>query len=102
MITAATYDATIWSPSIAAALGDGSFKAVTLGAGYQKTYATDLTSRPGAMGIDSVSGLPQIVVPMPTYNSGHTVVMRDPASLLADVIQWYSDSPHSGPPYAHH
>lgn len=91
-ITVTKFDSLVWSPSIAYALNDGHFSSLVASSGvaYDPTYATYVTARPGAMTIDFNSGLSSTVT-MPTrYESGHTVPMRAPAQLLADVVQWYS------------
>jgi hypothetical protein len=103
LITVVKFDTSIWSPSIPYGLSDGSFSTLTSGVPYDPTYATGL-SLPGAAGVCPVVGCsPQEPLFMPgSYDSGHTVVMRDPASLLGDVMLWYGqDVPHTGPPYKH-
>jgi choice-of-anchor A domain-containing protein len=97
-ITVAKHDWVIWSPSIAfaleyLALNDANFGSLVSGAGYSDTYPTDISARPGAMEIYYSSGATRFIT-MPTYDAGHSVTMRKPAELLADVMQWYKDSPH--------
>jgi choice-of-anchor A domain-containing protein len=100
-ITVAKYDWKIWSPGIS----DG-LNAIALdqdyvsGASYSETAThapyTNL-SLPGLLTISyqaQRSSVP-MYVSMPTaYESGHTVTMRAPGPLLADVMKWYADSPH--------
>ena len=96
-ITVAKYDAVIESPSAASGLDDVCSAGQSVV--YNATTPTDIPARPGAALI-TYSATQKQSVTMPTsYNSGHTVSMRAPADLLADVLQWYTDSTHLGPPY---
>jgi choice-of-anchor A domain-containing protein len=90
-ITVTKYDAQIWTPAIEYALNNGSYTEYLGSADYMSDYVTDIKNRPGAMSIDynaSYSSASRVVT-MPFYESGHTVPMRTPAELLADVMEWY-------------
>jgi choice-of-anchor A domain-containing protein len=112
-ITVAQYDQNVWSPAIQEALsdlanpndpnnpskpnpsGDKYIENLVSSVAYSSSYPTDIAARPGSMAITYKSPVTTVRVTMPTsYLSGHTVSMRAPAALLADVIQWYTDSPH--------
>jgi hypothetical protein len=110
-ITVAQYDQAIWSPAIAEALSDlavpndpnnpsqanpdldagiaGLVSNVSYSPGGKTAHSpSDLL---GSMSITYKSPAATLSVTMPTsYPAGHSVTMRTPAALLADVIQWYS------------
>jgi hypothetical protein len=95
-ITVTRFDTVVWSPAIADGLSDGNFNQY-LSENDGAKYRSDLPagSRPGGMSIkfnDLYSSVEK-TIRMPTYISGHTVTMRAPAELLADVMQWYSSLP---------
>jgi choice-of-anchor A domain-containing protein len=93
-ITVAQYDAVIWSPSIPLAINGRS----PVVADYAPTEANVCSSnnnglRPGVMSLmyDSYPNGHVENITMPTaYSAGHTIPMRAPAELLADVSTWYS------------
>jgi choice-of-anchor A domain-containing protein len=99
-ITASQYDTVIHSPSIAGGLSDGNFIK------YVSSVAYNATANPASLPVLDEGGMtlygtstPPVTlgnVTMPTYVSGHTVTMRAPAaaSLLADVMLWYSKFPN--------
>ena len=94
-ITNAKYDMVVWTPAIAPGLA--SFTGTVSSAVIDSAPRTGIT-RPGWI---KVTYAPDVIpapttreIRLPTYgNAGHTVSIRDPANLLADVMQWYANSP---------
>jgi hypothetical protein len=93
-ITNAKYDMVVWTPAIAPGL-----------ASFTSTVASAVIDTAPRMGITrlgwiTVTYQPGVIpapatreIRLPSYSSaGHTVSIRDPANLLADVMQWYSSS----------
>ena len=104
-ITDARLDMDVWAPAIPLALGE--YPSLVSSSVYDAVARTGIT-RAGWIRLDylpSVASNPTTrEIRFPSYaTAGHTVTMRAPGELLADVVQWYSNlstSPvaHSGPP----
>jgi len=98
-ITNARLDMTVWAPAIPPALAQytslvsSSVHDTTPRTGIARAGWIDLTF------LASVTAAPLTrEVRFPYYASaGHTVTMRAPAELLADVMQWYANTPISPP-----
>ncbi len=96
-ITNARLDMTVWAPAIPPALAQytslvsSSVHDTTPRTGIARAGWIDLTF------LASVTAAPLTrEVRFPYYASaGHTVTMRAPAELLADVMQWYANTPIS-------
>jgi hypothetical protein len=94
-ITNAAYDMMVYTPAIAPALLD-----------YASLIATSVFDSARRTGFDRAGwidiGYASGVIPSPTTreirfpyyaSAGHTVTMREPDHLLADVMQWYASTP---------
>ncbi len=90
-ITVTQYDGVVRTQAIQDALNDGNFSSLVSNASYSSTQSV-ISGSPGGMHISGPSGMWDVA--MPYYTSGHTVVMRTPGQLLADVIKWYLSTPH--------
>jgi choice-of-anchor A domain-containing protein len=95
-ITYGLFDTVIWGPAIAVAAGDGSFSNLIATSAIDQVPRTGIV-RPGWIELGYQSGAKK-EIRFPTYSSGHTVSMRQPSQLLADVTQWYTatTTPSSG------
>ncbi len=97
-VTTADFDANVHSPAIPYAIAffrqnNATFGSLVSGVSYEKTDVTGL-ARPGDSFITYADGTQKQVYMPFSYASGHTIVMRQPAQLLADVSQWYQQTPH--------
>jgi len=94
-MTAARFDLVVWAPEIPYSVATFAASVLPGGVVYNQTWNTGLP-RPGAFWLRyTADGVDQRMITMPHfYESGHSVSMRAPAALLADVTQWYNSSPH--------
>ena len=90
-ITVTQYDGVVRTQPIQDALNDGNFSSLVSNASYSSTQSV-ISGSPGGMHITGLSSSWDVA--MPYYTSGHTVVMRTPGQLLADVKKWYASTPH--------
>jgi hypothetical protein len=91
-VTVAAFDRVVWTPSIPPAIEQligASELPLVSDALYEPTasYTPVLSSR-GLSLFDYKSGVTSTVA-MPAYQSGHSVSMRTPDALLADVKAWH-------------
>jgi hypothetical protein len=91
LITNAKFDTSIWTPAIPQAFTDPVFAGLISSVVYSPSQANGL-DRPGLVTITYASNTKR-VFPLPLYTSGHSVSMRAPADLLADVKKWYVSPP---------
>ena len=100
-ISVAKHDANVWTPEIPVAIealrqqNPQTFGQLVFKIAYDPSANNGL-ARPGSMSLwYNATGSDSRLVTMPhAYESGHTIPMRDPGSLLADVKQWYNNTPH--------
>ncbi len=101
-ITATKFDLIVYTPEIPYGIAhlifdnpSSTLSALVSSVNYNPLGVTGLP-RPGTMSFSyQPSGATNSVITMPQfYSSGHSVTMRAPAELLADVKQWYNTSPH--------
>jgi choice-of-anchor A domain-containing protein len=98
-MTAARFDLVVWGPSIPYAIANLRETAPSLGAILQGPVAYDQAAvtglpRPGAFWLNYTAPDQRMVTMPHFYQAGHSVTMRAPTELLADVALWYNNSPH--------
>jgi hypothetical protein len=100
-ITVTKFDRVVYTPDIPYAFGfyqgtEPTFASLIAAIRYsQSDVVVPGIPRPGFMGVDYAQPVESRSVVMPfRYNSGHSVTMRAPAELLADVTKWYQFTPH--------
>ncbi|HEY6476241.1 MAG TPA: hypothetical protein VI456_06630, partial [Polyangia bacterium] len=94
-ITDARLDAVVWAPSIPASFQDyptivsGATVDMTPRSGFDRAGWIEVTYQPGVAPTSSIRE-----IRFPYYaTAGHSVSMKEPGPLLADVMQWYAASP---------
>jgi hypothetical protein len=94
-MTAGKFDLVVWAPEIPYSIAAYAGSVLLGGVSYNQMFNTGLP-RPGAFWLNyTADATDNRMVTMPHfYQSGHSVTMRAPAALLADVMAWYNSSPH--------
>jgi hypothetical protein len=102
-ITNARLDMVVWAPSIPASFQDyptivsGATVDMTPRSGFDRPGWIELVYQPGVAPTSSARE-----IRFPYYaGGGHSVSMREPGPLLADVMQWYAASAASAAAAAH-